>query len=316
MNRTRYSSQQHGIADAQGDETKRHSREAGDYLVRLLEWAWFVTFTFPGIDSKVNALARLRDYLGDLERAAQRPIGWAVVLEFEADSKFLHAHALIADVAHLYRYTWWKEAVRRFGRTQIRPFEDDEGGEYYVANHAVNGSGLLYVGGRLIAPKEDNRRVANVLVVRQPRSRPNPVASHRHQQQAAKKAGATTASKATRHRIYVSGSGMRPDGSGSRCAWLNVTTGKSQVVPVDGLTGNKSEWWSLIHAIESLPEGAEADLFSSSKLVVCQFNGEWAVRDFDLQETLKMARRMIRERHLKLTLRWVAQKQNPAARLP
>jgi len=318
MNRTSYSEQQRKrIAGAKGRESQRRPREPGNYLVGLLGWAWFVTITFPRTLTRAIALAQVRSYLRDLERAARRAIGWSLVVEIEPSSGFPHAHALIAGVKHLCRSAWWRKAFQRFGRSEIQQFVDDDGGEFYVADHAVKGSGYLYIGGGLLAGEKSRRKFGSVTIVRlnQIPSVPDALVRSRHQKHADRGPKPTATSSATTNRVYVDGSGMRPDGTGSGCAWLNVTTGMRRVVRIDGLSNNQAEYWSLILALRDLPKGEEAELFSDSELVVCQFNGKWAIRDLELQRLLKVAQQVIRERHLKVTLKWVPRSENIAGKL-
>jgi ribonuclease HI len=117
------------------------------------------------------------------------------------------------------------------------------------------------------------------------------------------------------YEVYFDGAGMRPDGTGSGYSWINVTTGQKRVIRIDGLTNNQSEYRGLLSSVKNLPEYGEANLNSDSQLVVYQFNRNWVVRDPKLQRLLDRVREVIRERHLKVTLRWVPRKENLAGKL-
>ena len=124
--------------------------EVGDYLMDLITWAWFATITFPFINKRPAAIARLREYLDSLKCAAQGAIGWAFVVEKSANSGCLHSHLLVAGVEELSRKEWWAKAFTQFGRSEIRQFDAEQGGAYYLAQNAVKGSGYIYLGGGLV----------------------------------------------------------------------------------------------------------------------------------------------------------------------
>jgi ribonuclease HI len=115
--------------------------------------------------------------------------------------------------------------------------------------------------------------------------------------------------------VFVDGAGMRPDGSGSGYAFVNVTTGKQRIKSVHNLTNNQAEFRGLLYALLNLPAGSEAEIFSDSALVVNQFNGNWAVNDPKLATLLKQAREIIQKNDLSVTLRWLRRDQNLAGKL-
>jgi len=115
--------------------------------------------------------------------------------------------------------------------------------------------------------------------------------------------------------VYIDGGGMRPDGTGSGYAYFNTTTGEQRVKAVPGLTNNQAEFRGLLYALHNLPVGSEAKIFGDSQLVVCQFNGQWAVNDSSLRALLNRAREIIQKRRLTITLGWVPRNQNLAGKL-
>jgi hypothetical protein len=138
---------------------------------------WFMTVTFRDrlgrngqmyTPSRSWALAGLRDYYGDLEAAARARIGYILVLDVGELYGRLHAHALVAGVAHLDRQLWWEKALRQFGRTSIQPYQERIGGGQYIAKHALSESGDLYFGGRLLDPRpiKEAQPVGRVVVAR------------------------------------------------------------------------------------------------------------------------------------------------------
>ncbi|SRR5579864_8920300 len=115
--------------------------------------------------------------------------------------------------------------------------------------------------------------------------------------------------------IYCDGAGVRPDCTGSGFAWIRPETGDQSVQHVDGLTNNQAEYRALLSALESLPDEAEAEIFTDSDLIACQFNGKYAVRDPKLRLLLIDVRTVIERKRLKITVAWVPREENPAGKL-
>jgi hypothetical protein len=265
----------------------------GDYLQNLLQWAWFVTITIPNLRERPSALAQVRGYLRDLECAARRAIGWALVVELSPLALCYHAHILIAGVSNLHRTFWWRKAFQRFGRSEVRPFDRDRGAAHYLAKNAVNGSRRIYLGGGLLPPPETGSRksVSGVTIVRAVKMASSSLyrTVGQREKRSRNRSGSGYASAQPANRIYVDGSGMRPGGTGSGYAWVNRTTGYQYVKRIDGLTNNEAEYGGLLSAVEHLTIGASAEIFSDSQLVCCQFHGKWAVRDPRLEALLRRA---------------------------
>ena len=85
--------------------------------------------------------------------------------------------------------------------------------------------------------------------------------------------------KKKRTTIFFDGAGRRPDGKGSGFAWISSTTNEKHIERIDGLTSNQAEYHGLISALDSLPNGSSADLYSDSLLICSQFRGEFKVND-------------------------------------
>jgi hypothetical protein len=103
----------------------------------------------PGPPVPDRALVEIKDWLFDLQTAADRPIRWMIAEEFGDIHLRHHCHLLIAGVAHLRRDEWWQKAFERFGRTRIQPFDPNKGGAFYAAKYAAKKLGALHFGGPL-----------------------------------------------------------------------------------------------------------------------------------------------------------------------
>jgi hypothetical protein len=103
----------------------------------------------PGPPVPDRALVEIKDWLFDLQTAADRPIRWMIAEEFGDIQGRYHCHALIAGVAHLRRDEAWQKAFERFGRTKIELFDPNKGGAFYAAKYAAKKLGALHFGGPL-----------------------------------------------------------------------------------------------------------------------------------------------------------------------
>jgi hypothetical protein len=103
----------------------------------------------PGPPVPDRALVEIKDWLFELQTAADRPIRWMIAEEFGNIEGRYHCHALVAGVAHLRRDEWWEKAHERFGRTKIAPFDALKGGAFYAAKYTAKKLGALHFGGPL-----------------------------------------------------------------------------------------------------------------------------------------------------------------------
>ena len=94
-----------------------------------------------------KALAEIKDFLCELQEAAEQPIRWMIAEELGGIGGRYHCHGLVAGVGHLRRDEWWKRAFERFGRTRISPFDPKLGGAFYAAKYAAKQLGALHFGG-------------------------------------------------------------------------------------------------------------------------------------------------------------------------
>jgi hypothetical protein len=136
------------IRRAKAADRQRRNREAyANHIKGLAVWDWFATITFSQLPSRDTAIASIKRYLRGIEKAAGNAIGWVMVEDFGQLGGRLHAHILIAGVDHLDRQFWWHQAYRRFGRSEIKQYEPDEGGDEYLAQHALSETGNIHFGG-------------------------------------------------------------------------------------------------------------------------------------------------------------------------
>lgn len=124
-------------------------RAYGDFIAGLAAWDWFVTITFRNEIASDLAIERIKEYLADIQRSTGKPVGWVLAEEFGSWGGRFHCHLLITGVARLYRHFWWSEAFRRFGRSEIRPFNPERAAAFYTAKYAAKALGQLHFGGTL-----------------------------------------------------------------------------------------------------------------------------------------------------------------------
>src|SRR5215472_817072 len=88
----------------------------GEFIAGIAPWDWWVTLTFRDEVVPDQGLAKILEYLGDVQRNTGRPVGWVLAEEFGGWGGRFHCHLLITGVGRLYRCFWWSEGFRRFGR--------------------------------------------------------------------------------------------------------------------------------------------------------------------------------------------------------
>ena len=115
--------------------------------------------------------------------------------------------------------------------------------------------------------------------------------------------------------IYADGSGSRPDGKGSGFAWLRPDTGQRKITRQDGLTSNQAEYRAVLSALESLTEGAQAEILSDSENTCCQLNGQRRVLDPRLAALYDAIYDLIEKNRLKVSFRWISRRENLAGKL-
>ena len=108
----------------------------GDFLGQY-HWDWYVTLTFAGDVKTFTARNRCSTWLRSLEKAADHPIAWFRGDEYGEKFGKFHMHLLIANVAHLHRFTWMKRWEARNGFARIFEFDSSKGAAYYVANYVT-----------------------------------------------------------------------------------------------------------------------------------------------------------------------------------
>jgi ribonuclease HI len=115
--------------------------------------------------------------------------------------------------------------------------------------------------------------------------------------------------------VFVDGAGMRPDGTNSRIAWLQLESGRKLVKRIDGLTNNQAEYRALRSAVKNAPIGSHLKIYSDSQLVVQQFNQRWSVKDPQLDDLLFEVCDAIQARELQVSLDWIPRAENLAGKL-
>lgn len=122
----------------------------GQFISALAEWNWFVTITFRENVVRDLAVARIEEWLADIQAAVGgKQIGWLLAEEFGRMGGRYHCHLLLTGVAQQSRKFWWSEAFRRFGRSEIRTFNPEQAAAFYAAKYAAKQLGFIHVGGML-----------------------------------------------------------------------------------------------------------------------------------------------------------------------
>jgi len=122
----------------------------GQFISTVAEWDWFVTITFREIIVRDLAVARIEEWLADIQGAVGgKQIGWLLAEEFGRMGGRYHCHLLVTGVAEQSRKFWWREAFRRFGRSEIRPFNPGQAAAFYTAKYAAKQLGFIHFGGKL-----------------------------------------------------------------------------------------------------------------------------------------------------------------------
>src|SRR5712692_9078598 len=91
----------------------------------------------PGPPVPDWALAKIDEYMRDLQAAAGHPIGWLIGEDLGRLGGRWHCHGLVNAVAHLRRSQWWQIAFERFGRSAILPCDRERGAAFYTAKYAA-----------------------------------------------------------------------------------------------------------------------------------------------------------------------------------
>ena len=122
----------------------------GEFLSKLAQWDWFVTITFRDILPRDLAIARIEEWLSDIQaKVGGKQIGWILAEEFGRIGGRYHCHMLVTGVGKERRKFWWTEAFRRFGRSEIRPFSPWRAAAFYAAKYAAKQLGFIHFGGTL-----------------------------------------------------------------------------------------------------------------------------------------------------------------------
>jgi len=122
----------------------------GEFLSKLAKWDWFVTITFREIPPRDLAIARIEEWLADIQASVGgKQIGWVIAEEFGRIGGRYHCHMLVTGVGKERRTVWWSEAFRRFGRSEIREFDPQKAAAFYAAKYAAKQLGAIQFGGML-----------------------------------------------------------------------------------------------------------------------------------------------------------------------
>ena len=115
--------------------------------------------------------------------------------------------------------------------------------------------------------------------------------------------------------IYTDGSGARPDGKGSGFAWYRTDIGQKKITRQDGLTNNQAEYYAILSALENLPKGTHAEIWTDSENICYQLKGKRRVLDPKLSAINEQIQTLITDMQLNVTFVWVPRRDNLAGKL-
>jgi ribonuclease HI len=122
-------------------------------------------------------------------------------------------------------------------------------------------------------------------------------------------------SNASLRRIYIDGSGARPDGKGSAFAYCVEGSREKNVEHCEGLTNNQAEYRAFLSAITSIPVRSRIEILTDSQIVAYQFSGRFTINEPPLYELLLKIRQLIHKKQLEVTVTWIPRQQNLAGKL-
>jgi ribonuclease HI len=112
--------------------------------------------------------------------------------------------------------------------------------------------------------------------------------------------------------VYCDGRGARPDGKGSAYAWICADTGQQHVERLDGLTNNQAEYRAILSALSSFEPGSYVRIRTDSELVAFQLKGKYTVKDSTLRNLRAQIFQVLREKSLRVSVRWIPRAENRA----
>jgi ribonuclease HI len=117
-------------------------------------------------------------------------------------------------------------------------------------------------------------------------------------------------------RIFTDGSGARPDGKGSKFAWLCSDTPAMKVYHEDGLTNNQAEYHAILAALDDgCPRGWNVQIVNDSENTIFQLRGQRRVLEPKLLEIHRQIQALIGHKRLTVEFVWVPRSENAAGKL-
>jgi ribonuclease HI len=112
--------------------------------------------------------------------------------------------------------------------------------------------------------------------------------------------------------FHIDGMGGRRNGRGAAYGWIRIETGKQRICVVNGLTEHEAEYQALLGVLKYLAPGSRATIFTHSDEVWGVFTGPFPDRDRKMANLVRAARRLIREKKLKIRIRYIFRENNQA----
>jgi ribonuclease HI len=112
--------------------------------------------------------------------------------------------------------------------------------------------------------------------------------------------------------FHIDAIGCRHNGMGSYYGWIRIETGKQRIYGVHGLTEHEAEYQALLAVLRYLAPGSRAEIFTHSDEVWGEFTGPFPDRDPQMTNLRRAARRLIREKKLKVRIRYISRRNNRA----
>jgi len=121
-----------------------------------------------------------------------------------------------------------------------------------------------------------------------------------------------------RNTFHIDGRISGGDGTVSAFNWIRIETGVERLTVGNGLTEHEAVYQALLGVLKYLAPGSRATIFTHSNELFGHFKGGLPTRDRGLAKLFAQARQLIREKELKIHVRYILREDNqavPASRL-
>jgi ribonuclease HI len=112
--------------------------------------------------------------------------------------------------------------------------------------------------------------------------------------------------------FHIDGRDCGRRGTGSIYGWIRIETGVRHVCVVPPLTEHEAEYEALLAVLKYLARGSRATIYTHSSEIRTNFNDPLVTPDQEITELFAEARELIREKKLKIRVRYIDPEDNRA----